>query len=115
MTTDGIFFTCLTPLDWSKHGICGRGVLLDLVHYYTANGNVLPYDPWTTHPISVAELEACAKKQDVTFRQADILLIRVGFIQKYYAVQNDAKTALRDGGREAERLCVVVFFLLPRT
>ncbi|KAG8217154.1 hypothetical protein J3R82DRAFT_5213 [Butyriboletus roseoflavus] len=89
--------------NWSKHGICGRGVLLDLVHYYTADGNPLPYNPWTTHPISVAELEACAKKQGVTFRQADILLIRVGFIQTYYAVQNDAKAALRDGGSEGER------------
>ncbi|KAH0830214.1 hypothetical protein J3R83DRAFT_1571 [Lanmaoa asiatica] len=88
--------------NWSKHGICGRGVLLDLVNYHTADGNVLPYDPWTTHPISVAELEACAKKQGVTFRQADILLIRVGFIQKYYAVHNDAKAALRDGS-DAER------------
>jgi len=87
--------------NWSNHGICGRGVLLDLVHYYTADGNTLPYDPWTTHPISVAELEACAKKQGVTFRQADILLIRVGFIQKYYAVHNDAKAALRES--EAER------------
>ncbi|KAF9239090.1 hypothetical protein BU15DRAFT_74780 [Melanogaster broomeanus] len=88
--------------NWSKHGICGRGVLLDLVHYYTADGGALPYDPWTTHPISVAELEACAKKQGVVFRQADILLIRVGFIQKYYDSSNDAKAALR-GGPEVER------------
>ena len=94
------------PLDWSNHGICGRGVLLDLVHYYTADGNALPYDPWTSHPISVAELEACAKKQGVTFRRADVLLVRVGFIQKYYAAHNDAKAALR-GGSEVERLCVV--------
>ena len=97
------------PLDWSNHGICGRGVLLDLVHYYTADGNALPYDPWTSHPISVAELEACAKKQGVTFRRADVLLVRVGFIQKYYAAHNDAKAALR-GGSEVERLCVAFRF-----
>lgn len=98
----------LTPSlpDWSNHGICGRGVLLDLVNYYTADGKALPYDPWTTHPISVAELEACAKKQGVTFRQADILILRVGFTQKYYAVHNDTKAALR-GGPEVERLYVV--------
>ncbi|KAF9228973.1 hypothetical protein BS17DRAFT_841318 [Gyrodon lividus] len=81
--------------NWSNHGVCGRGVLLDLVGYYTAAGGALPYDPWQTHPISVAELEACAKKQGVEFRQADILLIRVGFIQKFYASSNDAKAALR--------------------
>ncbi|KAN0075563.1 putative cyclase domain containing protein [Tylopilus felleus] len=87
--------------NWSNHGICGRGVLLDLVHYYT-DGKALPYDPWTAHPISVAELEACAKKQGVTFRPADILLIRVGFIQKYYATDDDAKATL-SGGPEVER------------
>ncbi|KAG9318011.1 hypothetical protein JVU11DRAFT_74 [Chiua virens] len=89
--------------NWSNHGICGRGVLLDLVEYYTASGSALPYDPWTTHPISVAELEACAKKQGVTFRQADILIIRMGFIQKFYTASNEAKAALRD----AETLCVL--------
>ena len=99
------------PPDWSNHGICGRGVLLDLVHYYTADGDALPYDPWTSHPISVAELEACAKKQGVTFRRADVLLVRVGFIQKYYAAHNDAKAALR-GGSEVERLCVAFRFPL---
>jgi len=87
--------------NWSNHGICGRGVLLDLIEYYTADGKALPYDPWTTHPISVAELEACAKKQGVTFRPADILLIRVGFIQKYYASDKDAKATL-NGGPEVE-------------
>ncbi|KAF8548486.1 hypothetical protein OG21DRAFT_1563814 [Imleria badia] len=83
--------------NWSNHGICGRRVLLDFVHYYTADGKALPYDPWTTHPTSVAELKACAKKQGVTFRQADILLLRVGFTRKYCAVHNDAKAALRGG------------------
>ncbi|PFH53529.1 hypothetical protein AMATHDRAFT_73341 [Amanita thiersii Skay4041] len=71
--------------NWAKHGICGRGVLLDLVGYYTKSGDALPYDPWSSHPITVTELEACAKHQGVTFRRGDILLIRVGFIQKFYA------------------------------
>ncbi|KAF8437506.1 hypothetical protein L210DRAFT_2330577 [Boletus edulis BED1] len=88
--------------NWSNHGICSRGVLLDLVEYYTADGSALPYDPWTTHPLSVAELEACAKKQGVMFRQGDILLLRIGFIQRYYAADNDAKAVLR-GGAEVER------------
>ncbi|KAF9024178.1 hypothetical protein BDZ89DRAFT_1162359 [Hymenopellis radicata] len=45
--------------NWASHGICGRGVLLDLVRFYTADGKPLPYDPWTSHPISVKELQAC--------------------------------------------------------
>jgi len=80
--------------NWANHGICGRGVLLDLVRYYTSNGSQLPYDPWTTHGITVNELEAVAKHQGVQFRTGDILLIRVGFIQKYYAVSQEERDAL---------------------
>lgn len=80
---------------WATHGICGRGVLLDLVGYYTKNGGTLPYDPWTSHAISVPDLEAVAKHQNVQFRRGDILLIRVGFIQKYHAVCDEDRTALQ--------------------
>ncbi|KAF8889810.1 putative cyclase-domain-containing protein [Infundibulicybe gibba] len=80
--------------NWADHGICGRGVLLDVVRYYTGGTAPLPYDPWSTHAITVAELEACAKKQGVTFRQGDILLLRVGFIQKYYESSQETRDAL---------------------
>jgi len=79
---------------WADHGICGRGVLLDVARFYSPSGSELPYDPWATHAITVAELEACAKRQGVEFRQGDILIIRVGFIQKYYTSSQEAKDAL---------------------
>ncbi|KAF8069223.1 hypothetical protein FPV67DRAFT_1111192 [Lyophyllum atratum] len=79
---------------WAKHGICGRGVLLDLVRFYTEGGKELPYDPFTSHAIGVADLEACAKKQGVEFRQGDILILRVGFIQKYNTTTNEARAEL---------------------
>jgi kynurenine formamidase len=69
-------------------------VLLDLVSYFTRDGAELPYSPWATHGITVAELEACAKKQGVTFRQGDILLLRVGFIQKYYQASTEERSVL---------------------
>jgi hypothetical protein len=84
--------------DWARHGICGRGILLDLVEYFTQSGKPLPYDPFATHAISVLELEACAKTQGVIFRQGDILILRVGFIQKYNAIDNEGRAAL--GSRE---------------
>ena len=90
--TESLFIFCI---DWANHGICGRGVLLDLVSYYTKNGGDLPYDPWTTYGISVADLEAVAKHQDVQFRRGDILLLRVGFIQKYYKVAQSDRDGLR--------------------
>jgi len=84
--------------DWADHGICGRGVLLDLVRHQTKAGTTpLPYDPWTTHTISLAEIEECAGAQGVTFRRGDILLLRMGFIQKYYAATTEERDAL--GGR----------------
>lgn len=86
--------TNLGVQNWATHGICGRGVLLDLVRYYTKEGKPLPYDPWTTHGISVAELEAVAEAQGVKFRAGDILLLRVGFIQKYHQVTGEERDAL---------------------
>ncbi|KAI0728868.1 hypothetical protein C8Q72DRAFT_916485 [Fomitopsis betulina] len=84
--------------NWAQHGICGRGVLLDLVRYYTESGNLLPYDPWTTHGISVSELEACAKKQGITFKQGDILILRVGFMQRYFAASQEERDMLAGKG-----------------
>ena len=61
----------------------------------------MPYDPWKAHAISVADLEAVAKHQDIRFRRGDILLLRVGFIQKYYNVAQSERDGLRGlGGQE---------------
>ena len=60
------YFFCL---DWAQHGISGRAVFLDLYRYYTSPKSdqgapsPLPYDPWTSHSITVPELEACARAQ----------------------------------------------------
>ncbi|KAJ6606026.1 hypothetical protein DFH09DRAFT_1016944 [Mycena vulgaris] len=83
--------------NWATHGISGRGVLLDLVSHQTslATNKTLPYDPWTSHAISVPELEACAAAQGVKFQQGDILIIRMGFIKKYYDVAQGERDALQ--------------------
>jgi hypothetical protein len=66
-----------------------------MVKFYTENGQKpLPYDPWTTHAIPAQDLEACAQKQKVTFRQGDILILRVGFTQKWYTVSRQEREAL---------------------
>jgi hypothetical protein len=98
-----------TQQDWAQHGICGRGVLLDFVEFYTATGSPLPYDPISTYGISVADLEACARKQGVQFRHADILILRVGFIQKYMSLSQSAKDDL---GGKPETLSGSSFWLV---
>ncbi|KAL0568666.1 hypothetical protein V5O48_013318 [Marasmius crinis-equi] len=85
--------------NWADHGICGRGVLIDLVRHYTSSspGNAerpLPYDPWTTHGLTVKEIETVAAQQGVKFRQGDILLLRVGFIKKYQDSTQDQRDIL---------------------
>lgn len=81
--------------NWADHGICGRGVLLDLVRHKSKAGTIpLPYDPWLTYRFSVEELEECAQAQGVTFRRGDILVLRVGFIQKYNKVTTEERDAL---------------------
>jgi len=80
--------------NWANHGICGRGVLLDMVRYWETKGT--PADPWTDRAITSKELQECAKAQRVTFRQGDILLLRVGFIRKYYESSNEERDKLAD-------------------
>ncbi|TRM57164.1 hypothetical protein BD626DRAFT_225283 [Schizophyllum amplum] len=81
---------------WAEHGICGRGVLLDMVRFYTEGGRSLPYDPWTAHPVPLADIEACARKQGVEFRTGDILLLRMGYMQKWNTSKPEALAALAE-------------------
>ena len=75
------------------------------MEFYTSAGSPLPYDPISTHGIPVADLEACAKKQGVKFRRADILILRIGFIQKYMSLSQSAKDEL---GAKTETLSVQI-------
>ncbi len=75
-----------------------------MVKFYSdANGGRLPYDPMTTHAIPAADLIACAQKEGITFRRGDILLLRVGFIQRYYGGTQEERDGLCERDR-AEHL-----------
>lgn len=85
---------------WAIHGIAGRGVLLDYRHYALSNNK--PYDPYSTHAISFAELKACAESQGLDLRPesqggdirvGDILLIRSGFVERYYQLSSEERYA----------------------
>jgi hypothetical protein len=91
-------------LDWANHGICGRGVLLDMVRYWEMKRT--PVDPWTSHAITPRELEECARFQGITFRKGDILLLRVGFIRKYCGSTREERDGMANLGVDLSRLCV---------
>ncbi|KAJ7753431.1 hypothetical protein DFH07DRAFT_1031039, partial [Mycena maculata] len=83
--------------NWATHGICGRGMLLDLVSHQTslATNQALPYDPWSAYAISVPELEACAQVQGIKFQWGDILILCVRFTKKYYEALQAEREALQ--------------------
>ncbi|KAF7714089.1 Uncharacterized protein PECH_001970 [Penicillium ucsense] len=85
---------------WAEHGVAGRGILLDY-RYYALKHNK-PYDPYTSHAISLEELKACAAFQGVDIRPesqggdirpGDFLLIRSGFVEKYDSLSPEARYA----------------------
>ncbi|TKY89916.1 hypothetical protein EX895_001213 [Sporisorium graminicola] len=88
----------------AQHGICGRGVLLDVFDYlshhgtdhvkrdnydwshWPEHGGGKGYDPRSGFRITVDDLIATAKHQNVTLRRGDILLVRSGFTARYYSL-----------------------------
>ncbi|EST08011.1 putative cyclase [Kalmanozyma brasiliensis GHG001] len=101
----------------AQHGICGRGVLLDVFEYlshhgtgdvernyqwssWSGYGGGKGYDPRTGFRITVADLVATAKHQHVQLRHGDILLIRSGFTARYYSLspQERADWSSPEGG-----------------
>lgn len=67
----------------------GRGVLIDYWSYAKQS-----YDPNTTHSITLEQLLACAKHQNVEFQYGDILIVRSGWLDNYLKLDNPAREAL---------------------
>ncbi|PHH89204.1 hypothetical protein CDD83_6508 [Cordyceps sp. RAO-2017] len=62
---------------WARHGICGRGVLLDYVAYARRHG--ISYSPLARHAIPLPALRQMALEQGgLDFRRGDILFVRTG-------------------------------------
>ena len=66
-----------------RGGLVGRGVLLDYRAYAAARG--ITYDCFSTHAISVQDLEAVATHQGTEFKPGDILLVRTGLTEMLQA------------------------------
>jgi kynurenine formamidase len=75
---------------WARHGIVGRGVLVDVARYLSARGT--PVDPHQELAIGASLLAEVIAHQGVELRAGDILLVRTGFLAGY----------LRAGPRERE-------------
>lgn len=82
---------CKNGIDtWTtRGGIVGRAVLIDYVAY--AQRHNISYSPVTRHEISVEIIEKIAKEQGVIFKEADILIVRSGFVKWYEEVNTEER------------------------
>jgi kynurenine formamidase len=72
---------------WARHGLAGRGVVLDMVRALAAAGR--PYDPGTTTEFGPEELEIARRFAGIEFEPGDIVLLHTGFTG-WYAEQSPA-------------------------
>jgi kynurenine formamidase len=77
---------------WADHGIAGRGVLIDVAGWMSAQGR--PLDPF--HPIRIAaeELALVLRAQQVTLLPGDILCIHTGWVDTYKALDQAGREAI---------------------
>jgi kynurenine formamidase len=80
-TIGGMSKAGVLPL--AERGIVGRGILLDMARH--RNKDVLDVAETFTHE----DLIACAKAQGTEIEKSDVLVIRTGWIGKYYKVSHE--------------------------
>lgn len=97
ITDDGEAWSALSVHHWSRRGIVGRGVLLDVAGHFERTGT--EWDPFAGATLKVADLEAVAQAQGVTFERGDILCVRTGWAAEYRA----RKAAGRDMSTAGDR------------
>jgi kynurenine formamidase len=78
-----------------RGGIVGRGVLIDYASY-TLKHNT-SYSVTSRHEITISDIEAIPKEQNVVFKPADILIIRSGWVKWYNEAFEEKIKGARDG------------------
>ncbi len=79
--------------NWARHGIVGRGVLLDTARYMEQQGT--PLDATQRFAMNGPFLEQVAQAEKVALQAGDIIILRTGWLAWY--------TQLDEAGREALR------------
>lgn len=77
----------------------GRGVLLDYLSYSQSKGIV--YAPEKQYLVTAEDLEACARVQNVEFRQGDILFVRMGYVSWYNTATPEERVQAVSGATTA--------------
>jgi Putative cyclase len=76
---------------WARHGIAGRGVLVDVAGWHERQGRPLhPFDP---QAITVRHLESTLHSQGVVPEVGDIWCVRSGWVGAYRDLDEDGRAA----------------------
>lgn len=78
---------------WARHGIVGRGVLLDAARYMEHQGS--PLDATRRFAMDGPFLERVAQAQQVRVQAGDIVLLRTGWLAWYGGLDEAGREALR--------------------
>lgn len=79
--------------NWARHGIIGRGVLLDAAGHMERRGT--PLDATRRFSMTGAFLEEVARTENVTLESGDIILLRTGWLAWYKSLDTAGREALR--------------------
>lgn len=78
---------------WARHGLIGRGVLLDAVRYFADAGR--PLTPDRTYGITADDLSAIAGSQGTAVLPGDIVMVRTGWLEWYLEQPADTRAEMR--------------------
>ncbi|HXG21878.1 MAG TPA: cyclase family protein [Methylomirabilota bacterium] len=79
--------------NWARHGIIGRGVLLDAAGFMEGQGT--PLDQSKKFTMDGVFLEQIARAQRVSLEPGDIVLLRTGWLAWYKNLPAEGREALR--------------------
>lgn len=74
---------------WAKHGIVGRGVLLDYASWAKECG--IRYSSFSDHTIPLSDLKKVIAHYHVEIKPGDILFVRIGLIEEWENMSEEAR------------------------